>query len=66
MSDIILEASMQYENYPIKTDGAEAFYIFYIIHNYLKVSQIRQTFKNSPIVKKAQARWVISYLNACM
>ena len=43
---------MQYKKYPIKTDGAEAFYIYYIIHHYLKASKIRQQYKNSPIVKK--------------
>ena len=40
MSDNILEACMQYQNYPIKTDGEEAFYIYYIIHHYLKISKI--------------------------
>ena len=45
---------MQFENFPIKTVGYEAFYSFYIIHHYFKISKIRQKFKNSPIVKEAQ------------
>ena len=59
---MILEACMQYQNYPIKTDGEEAFYIYYIIHHYLKISKIRQKLKKSPIVKKARPRWVMLYL----
>ena len=42
---------MQYENYPIKTVGEEAFYN-YILYDYLIISKIRQKFKNSPIIKK--------------
>ena len=56
VSDIIVNACMQFENFPIKT-VEEAFYSFYIIHHYFKISKIRQKLKNSPIVKKkAQAR----------
>ena len=62
VSGIILDACMQYENYPIKTVGEEAFYSYYILYHYFKISKICQKFKNSPIVKKAQARWVISFL----
>ena len=51
VSDIILEACMQYENYPIITVGEEAFYSYYILYHYFKISKIRQKFKNSPIVK---------------
>ena len=47
LSDIIVNACMQFENFPIKTVGVEAFYSFYIIHNYFKISKIRQKFKNS-------------------
>ena len=61
MSDIILDAYMQFENYPIKIVGEEAFYSYYILYHYFKISKIRQKFKNSPIVK-AQPRWVISHL----
>ena len=32
--NIILDVCMQYEIYPIKTVGEEAFYSRYIIHNY--------------------------------
>ena len=52
MSDIILNTCMQYENYPIKTVGEEAFYNYYILYDYFKISKIRQKFKNSPIIKK--------------
>ena len=62
VSDIILEACMQYENHSIKTVGEEAFYSYYILYHYFKISKIRQKFKNSLIVKKAQPRWGISYL----
>ena len=55
MSNDILDACMQYENYPIKT-VEEAFYSYYILYHYFKISKIRQKFKNSPIVKKTQAR----------
>ena len=56
MSDIILEAFMQYENHPFKTVGEEAFYSYYILYHYFRISKIRRKFKNSPIVKKAQSR----------
>ena len=59
MSDIIFDTCMQYENYPIKTVGGEAFYSYYILYDYFKISKIRQNFKNSSIVKKAQPRWMI-------
>ena len=62
VGDIILDAYMQFENYPIKTVGEEAFYSYYILYHYFKISKIRQKFKNSPILKKAQPMWVISYL----
>ena len=53
VSDIILDACMQYENYPTKTVGEEAFYSYYILYHYFKISKIRQKFKNSPIAKKS-------------
>ena len=62
MSNIILDACMQFENYLIKTVGVEAFYSYYILYHYFKISKIRQKFKNTPIVKKAQTRLVISCL----
>ena len=52
VGDIILDAYMQFENYPIKTVGEEAFYSYYILYHYFKISKIRQKFKNSPILKK--------------
>ena len=42
VSDIILDACMQFENYPITTVGEEAFYSYYIYHY----------FKNSPKIQK--------------
>ena len=56
VSNIILDTCMQYENYLIKTVGEEAFYSYYILYHYFKISKNRQKFKNSLIVKKAQAR----------
>ena len=47
VSDIIVNAYMQFENFPVKTVGEEAFYSFYIIHHYFKISKIRQKFKYS-------------------
>ena len=41
VSDIILDTCMQYENYPIKTVGEEAFYSYYILYHYFKISKIR-------------------------
>ena len=65
MSDIILDTCMQYENYPIKTVGEEAFYN-YIIYDYFKISKIRQKFKNNPIIKKSTTQVSDIILNACM
>ena len=56
VSNIILDAYIQFENYPIKTVGEEAFYSYYILYHYFKISKIRQKFKYSPIVKKAQPK----------
>ena len=66
MSDIILDTCMQYENYPIKTVGEEAFYSYYILYHYFKISKIRQKFKNSPIVKKSTTQVSDIILDACM
>ena len=41
VSDIMLDACMQFENYPMKTVGEEAFYN-YILYDYFKISKIRQ------------------------
>ena len=45
VSDIILDAYMQFENYPIKTVGEEAFYSYYILYHYFKISKIRENSK---------------------
>ena len=66
MSDIILDACMQYENYPIKTVGEEALYSYYILYHYFKISKIRQKFKNSPIVQNSTISVSDIILNACM
>ena len=66
MSDIILDTCMQYENYPIKTVGEEAFCSYYILYHYFKISKIRQKFKNSPIVKKSITQVSYITLDACM
>ena len=66
MSDIILDTCMQYENYPIKTVGEEAFYSYYILNHYFKISKIRQKFKNSPIVKISTTQVSDIILHACM
>ena len=56
---------MQYENYPIKTVGEEAFYN-YILYDYFKISKIRQKFKNCSIVKKSTRQVSDIILDACM
>ena len=66
MSDIILDACMQYEKKPIKTVGEEAFYSYYILYHYFKISKIRQKFKNSPIVKKSTTQVSDIILDACI
>ena len=66
VADIILDAYMQFENYPIKTVGVEAFYSYYILYHYFKISKIRQKFKNSPIVKKSTTQVSDIILNACI
>ena len=66
MSDIILNACMQFENYPIKTVGEEAFYSYYILYHYFKISKIRQKFKNSPIVRKRTTQVSDIILDACI
>ena len=53
VSDIMLDACMQFENYPMKTVGEEAFYNYYTLYHYFQISKIRQQFKNTPIVKKS-------------
>ena len=66
VSDIILDACMKFENYPINTVGEDAFYSYYISYNYFKISKIRQKFKNIPIVKKSTSQVSDIILDACM
>ena len=56
VSNIILDACVEFEKYPIKTVGGDAFYSYYILYHYFKISKIRQKFKNSLIVKISTAR----------
>ena len=46
MSDIIVNACMQCEKNPIKTVGEDAFYSYYILYHYFKIS------KKSPKIQK--------------
>ena len=66
MSGLILDASMKFENYPIKTVGEDAFYSYHISNHYLKMSKIRQKFKNISIVKKSTSQVSDIILDACM
>ena len=66
VSDIILDACIKFENYPIKTVGEEEFYSYYILYNYFKISKIRQKFKKSPIVKKSTSQVSDIILDACI
>ena len=40
--DIILDACMKIESYPIKTVGEDAFYSYYISYNYFKISKLQK------------------------
>ena len=62
VNDIILGACMQFENYPIKTVGGEAFYSYYILYHYFKISKIRQKFKNTPIIKKSTSHIKVKFI----
>ena len=50
VADIIHDASMEFENYPRITVGEDAFFSYYMLYHYFKVSKIRQKLKNNPIV----------------
>ena len=65
MNDIIPNAYMQFENYPIKTVAEEALYSYYILYHYFKISKIRQKIKNTPIVKKSTSQVSDIILDAC-
>ena len=66
VSDIMLDACMQFKNYPMKTVGEEAFYNYYILYHNFKISKIRQKFKNTPIVKKSTNKVSDIMLDACV
>ena len=63
VDDIILDACMKFENYPIKTFGEMHFTvtIYYTI-----ISKIRQKFKNSAIVKESTSHVSDIILDGCM
>ena len=65
MSDIILDACMKFQNYPIKTWGGDAFHSHYISYHYFKISKNRQKFKNT-LVKKSTSQVSDIILGACM
>ena len=65
-SQIILDACIKFESYPIKSVGEEAFYSYYILYHYFKISKIRQKFKNNPIVKKSTSQVSDIILDACI
>ena len=50
VSDIILDACMKFQNYPIKTVGGDAFYSHNIIY-YTIISKFQKIAKNSKIVR---------------
>ena len=66
VSDIIRDACMKFENYPIKTVGEDAFYSYYILYHYFKNSKIRQKLKNASIVKKSTSQVSDIILDACI
>ena len=46
VSNIMLDACMKFQNYPIKIVGGDAFYSYYILYHYFK------NYKNSPKIQK--------------
>ena len=66
MSYIMLHACMKFPNYPIKTVGGDAFYSYYILYHYFKISKIRQKFKNSSSVKKSTRQVGDIILDTCI
>ena len=56
MSDIILDACIKCENYPIKTVGEDAFCSYYISYYISKFQKIAKNSKIIRLSKKAQAR----------
>ena len=57
---------MQFKSSPIKSVGEEAFYSYYILYHYFKISKIRQKFKNSPIIKKSTSQVSDIILDVCI
>ena len=66
VADIIFNVCMKFENYPMKIVLGDAFYSYYILYHYFKISKIRQKFKNSPIVKKSISQVADIIYNASM
>ena len=66
VSDIIIDTCMKFEYYLIKTFGEDAFYSYYILYHYFKISKNRQKFKNNLIVQKRTNQINNIILNACI
>ena len=66
VSNLILDACMKFENYPIKTVGVYAFYSYYTLYHYFKISKIRQKFKNNLIIKKSTSQVSNIILDSCI
>ena len=66
VSDIILDACMQFKNSPITTVGEEAFYTYYILYHYFKTSKIRQKIKIIRLSKKNTSQVSDIILDSCM
>ena len=64
--DIIHDAGMEYENYPIIPVGEDAFFSYYMLYHYFKNSKILQKFKNTPIIYKSTSQVADITLDACM
>ena len=56
MSDIMIDASIKFQNYLIKIVGGDAFYSYYNLYNYFKNLKKCKKYKNNPIVKKSTSQ----------
>ena len=57
---------MQFEFYLIKIEGGDAFYSYYILYHYFKISKIRQKIKNSVILHNSKSQVGDIILDGCM
>ena len=63
---IIHDASMEFENCPIITVREGAFFRYYMLYHYFKISKICQKIKNNPIVNKSTSQVADIIFNVCM